>query len=350
MGIDVDIAEVSEAQPALVAGVGRLLPQLSRRTAASALAGCMLMSAICPALAQTKITRPVRLIVPYAPGGGTDTTARLIAPYIAQATGQPVVVDNRGGAGSTIGTDLIAKATPDGHTIGMIDSAFVINPGLPGKLPYDTLKDFAPIALVRSAPLVLLVNPAIPAPSLKAFVDYAKTRAGALSYGSAGSGSGIRLAAEQFRLATGLEITHIAYKGGGPMLSELIGGQITMAFMTAGVARPHIASGRLRALAISGPNRSPVLPDVISFGEAGLPSVNAVTINGLIAPAATPRDYVARLNEAVNRVLASRELEKKLPDLQGESGGGSPEDFARFIRSDVAKWQKLIRDANIKAD
>ena len=302
------------------------------------------------ALAQTKITRPVRLIVPYAPGGGTDTTARLLAPTIADAVGQQVVVDNRAGGGSTIGTQTIARATPDGHTIGMIDSAFVINPGLLDKLPYDTLKDFAPIALVRSAPLLLLVPTATPAATLRDFVEHAKARPGTVSYGSAGAGSGIRLAAEQFRAAAGLDITHVAYKGAGPMLSELIGGQINMAFSTAGVARPHVGSGRLRALAITGARRSPVFPDLITFAEAGLPAVNAVTINGLIAPAATPKDYVVRLNEAVNRVLASRELEKKLPDLQGETGGGTPEDFARFIRADVAKWQKLIRAANIKAD
>ena len=302
-----------------------------------------------PADAQTRITRPVRLIVPYAPGGGTDTTARLLAPYVGEAVGQQVVVDNRGGGNSMIGTQTIARATPDGHTIGMIDSAFVINPAIFDKLPYDTLKDFAPIVLVRSAPLVLLVNTATPATTLKDFIAYAKSRSG-VTYGSAGSGSGIRLAAEQFRLATGLDIAHIAYKGGGPMLTELVGGQITMAFMTVGVARPYVTAGRLRAIAISGVKRSPMLPDVASFTEAGMPSVNAVTINGLLAPARTPKDYISRLNTAINAVLASRDLEKKLPDMQGETAGGSPDDFARFIASDIAKWQKLVRAANIRAE
>lgn len=301
------------------------------------------------ASAQTKITRPIRLIVPFAAGGGTDTMARLLAPYITEEFGQQVVVDNRSGGGSIIGTHMIARASPDGHTIGMVDSTFVINPGLVKGLPYDTLRDFTPVSLVRAAPLFLLVNTASPVRSLTEFLSYAKARPGNVTYGAA-TGSGIHLAGEQLRAATGVELMHVPYKGGGPVLSELMGGQITFAFFTGGIAKPHVTNGRLRPIATTSPKRSPIFPEVITFAEAGLPSVDSVTINGLIAPAAMPRDYVVRLNALVNRLLASRELEKRLPDLGSEAAGGSPEDFARFVRIEVAKWEKVVRTAGIKVE
>lgn len=302
-----------------------------------------------PVLAQTKLTRPLRLIVPLAPGGGTDTIARLLAPYIGEEFGQQVVIDNRGGGGTVIGTHMIARAAPDGHTLGMIDSAFVINPGLLKTLPYDTLKDFAPVALVRSAPLFLLVNSGTPVSSFTEFLAYARARPGKVTYGAA-TGSGIHLAGEQLRVATRLDLTHVPYKGGGPVLAELSGGQITMAFFTGGVAKPYVSSGRLRPIATTAPKRSAIFPDVVTFTEAGFPSVDSVTINGLVAPAGVPRDYVMRLNALVVRVLASRELEKRLPDLSTEAGSGTPEDFGRFVRSEVTKWRKVIETAGIKAE
>ncbi|MGZ8210717.1 MAG: tripartite tricarboxylate transporter substrate binding protein [Burkholderiales bacterium] len=311
--------------------------------------GAVLACATDAAFSQTKLTRPIRLIVPLAPGGGTDIIARLFAPYISEEFGQQVVIDNRGGAGTVIGTQMIARATPDGHTLGMIDSAFIINPALLTKLPYDTLKDFVPISLVRAAPLFLLVNVATPVNSFADFLAYAKERPGNVTYGAA-TGSGIHLAGEQLRAATGLDLVHVPYKGGGPVLAELSGGQITMAFFTGGTARPYVTSGRLRPIATTSPKRSPIFPEVITFVEAGLPSVDSITINGLIAPAGTPRDLVVRLNALVTRVLKSRELEKRLPDLRAEAGSGTPEDFGRFIRTDVAKWQKVVKAAGIKLD
>ncbi|MGZ8156620.1 MAG: tripartite tricarboxylate transporter substrate binding protein [Burkholderiales bacterium] len=311
--------------------------------------GAVLACATDAAFSQTKLTRPIRLIVPLAPGGGTDIIARLFAPYISEEFGQQVVIDNRGGAGTVIGTQMIARATPDGHTLGMIDSAFIINPALLTKLPYDTLKDFVPISLVRAAPLFLLVNVATPVNSFAEFLAYAKERPGNVTYGAA-TGSGIHLAGEQLRAATGLDLVHVPYKGGGPVLAELSGGQITMAFFTGGTARPYVTSGRLRPIATTSPKRSPIFPEVITFVEAGLPSVDSITINGLIAPAGTPRDLVVRLNALVTRVLKSRELEKRLPDLRAEAGSGTPEDFGRFIRTDVAKWQKVVKAAGIKLD
>ncbi|MGZ8265824.1 MAG: tripartite tricarboxylate transporter substrate binding protein [Burkholderiales bacterium] len=311
--------------------------------------GAVLACATDAAFSQTKLTRPIRLIVPLAPGGGTDIIARLFAPYISEEFGQQVVIDNRGGAGTVIGTQMIARATPDGHTLGMIDSAFIINPALLTKLPYDTLKDFVPISLVRAAPLFLLVNVATPVNSFAEFLAYAKERPKNVTYGAA-TGSGIHLAGEQLRAATGLDLVHVPYKGGGPVLAELSGGQITMAFFTGGTARPYVTSGRLRPIATTSPKRSPIFPEVITFVEAGLPSVDSITINGLIAPAGTPRDLVVRLNALVTRVLKSRELEKRLPDLRAEAGSGTPEDFGRFIRTDVAKWQKVVKAAGIKVD
>jgi len=295
------------------------------------------------AFAQTKLTRPVRLIVPYVPGGGTDTVARLIAPYITDEFGQQVVVDNRGGGNSTIGTQLIARAAPDGHTLGMIDSAFVINPAVQEKLPYDTLKDFAPIALVRAAPLMLVVHPSAPVQHLKEFIAWAKSRPGKLTYGSAGTGSGQHLAGAQFHKAAGLDIIHVPYKGGGQALTDMLGAQISLMYLTQSVANPHVAGNRLRPLAISSAKRSRFNPEVVTFAEAGYPGVNAVTINGMVAPAGMPRDVVQRLNALVARVLKSRELEKKLPDLEFDGEVLSPEQFGAWIRAEVDKWQRLLK-------
>ncbi len=310
-----------------------------RHLAAIALA--LLLTA--PALAQTKHTRPIRLIVPYVPGGGSDTIGRILAPYITDEFGQQVVIDNRGGANSTIGTHLIARAAPDGHTFGMIDSAFVINPAVQDKLPYDTLKDFSPIALVRAAPLVLLTHPSMPVTNLKEFIAYAKARPGKLTYGSAGTGSGQHMAGAQFHKAAGLDIIHVPYKGSGQAMADLLGAQIALMYITQSVANPHIAGGKLRPLAISSAKRSRFNQDVITFAEAGFPSVNAVTINGIVAPAGMPRDVVQRLNALVTRLLKSRELEKKLPDLETEGDPFTPEQFGAWIRAEVEKWQKVLK-------
>ena len=307
----------------------------------AAIASALLLTA--PALAQTKHTRPIRLIVPYVPGGGSDTIGRILAPYITDEFGQQVVIDNRGGANSTIGTHLIARAAPDGHTFGMIDSAFVINPAVQDKLPYDTLKDFSPIALVRAAPLVLLTHPSMPVTNLKEFIAYAKARPGKLTYGSAGTGSGQHMAGAQFHKAAGLDIIHVPYKGSGQAMADLLGAQIALMYITQSVANPHIAGGKLRSLAISSAKRSRFNQDVITFAEAGFPSVNAVTINGIVAPAGMPRDVVQRLNALVTRLLKSRELEKKLPDLETEGDPFTPEQFGAWIRTEVEKWQKVLK-------
>ncbi len=261
-----------------------------------------------PAGAQTRISHPIRLIVPYVPGGGTDILSRLLGPAIGDAFGQQVVIDNRPGGGSTIGTQMVAKAAPDGTTIGMIDAAFITNPSLVAKLPYDTLKDFTPIVLVATSPLVMVVPASLPVRTVQDFVAYAKARPGQLSFGSAGTGTGVHLAAEQFRAAAGLEMLHIPYKGTGQAVTELIGGQTSMLFATQSSAKPLSATaGPHRARwRITSPKRSAIMPEVPTFAEAGYAAVDAVTINGIVAPAGTPADYVQRINAAVQRALKDR--------------------------------------------
>ncbi len=302
------------------------------------------------ALAQTQITRPVRIIVPYVQGGGSDAIARLVAPYLAEAFGQQVLVENRAGASSTIGTNLVAKAAPDGHTIGMIDAAFTTNPTLLAKLPYDTVKDFAPVVYIARAPLALIVHPSVSATTVKELVALAKSKPGQLTFGSAGNGTGVHLAGEQLRVTTGIDVTHIPYKGAGQAVTELLGGQTTMIFTTLLNARPHSAAGKVRALAITGNKRSPLMPELMTFAEAGFPAVDALTINGFIAPAGTPADYIQRLNATVRRALQTPELQGKLQNIGIEPTGSTPEEFGAFIGSEIVKWARVIKDAGIRVE
>ena len=315
------------------------------RVAAAALCACI----AAPAAAQGTTARPIRIVVPYVPGGGTDTLARQIAPYLADEFKQQVLVDNRPGGSSTIGTQMVAKAPPDGETIGMIDAAFVINPSLFAKLPYDAQKDFAPITLIALSPLVLLVHPTVPAKTVKELVALARQQPGKLHYGSAGNGTAVHLAAEQFRAVTGTRIEHIPYKGSGQAITDLLGGQIEMAFTVQSGAKPHMLAGKLRALAITTPKRTAVLPEVPTFTEAGYPGVDAKSINGLIAPLGTPRDYVTRVHRTVVQALNRRELQERLNELGFERVGSSPEEFAAYIRSEIVKWGGVVKASGAKA-
>jgi len=302
------------------------------------------------AAAQTKITHPIRLIVPYVPGGGTDILSRLLGPAIADEFGQQVVIDNRPGGGSTIGTQMVAKAAPDGTTIGMIDAAFITNPSLVAKLPYDTLKDFTPVILVATSPLVMVVPPALPAKTVAEFVAYTKANAGKVSFGSAGTGTGVHLAAEQFRAAAGIEMLHIPYKGTGQAITELVGGQTQMLFLTQSGAKPMAASGRMRPLAITSAKRSAIMPDVMTFTEAGYPMVDAVTINGIVAPPGTPADYVQRLNATVQKALKNPELQAKITEQGFNIAGGTPDEFAAWIKAEIPKWAKVVKDAGLRPE
>jgi tripartite-type tricarboxylate transporter receptor subunit TctC len=292
----------------------------------------------------------IRMVVPYVPGGGTDTLARLVAPAIGEEFGQPVVVENRAGAGSTIGTQMVARAAPDGRTIGMIDAAFVSNPGLYSKLPYDTLADFVHVVFVATSPLVLAVHPDVKASSVPELIALAKANAGKLTFGSAGRGGGTHLAGEQLKMAAGIDITHVPYKGAGQQVTDLLGGQTTMGFFVPAIAKGHIESGRFRALAVTGPKRLDLYPNVPSFTELGMPSVDASGMNGIVAPAGTPKDVVARINAAVVRTLQNPEIQKRLRDTGFQTVGGSPEDFTRMLRTAIPKMTAVIKAAGIKPD
>ncbi len=300
--------------------------------------------------AEVRISRPIRMIVPYVPGGGTDTLARIVAPFVSEAFGQPVLVDNRPGASSTLGTQIVAQAAPDGHTIGMIDAAFLINPSLLGKLPYDTLKDFSPIVLVATSPLVLLVHPSVRASSVKELVALAKAQPGRLTFGSAGNGSAVHLAGEQLRSVAGVDLQHIAYKGAGQSIGEVLGGQITMVFTTPSGGRQHVASGKLRALGITSPKRFAGMPDVPTFAESGLAGVDAATINGLVGPARLPRAYVQQVNDAVMAGLQRRETQERLQELGFDRAGGTPTQFAAWIVAETAKWAKVVKESGAKPE
>ena len=298
----------------------------------------------------TPITRPIRLLVPYVPGGLTDTLSRMVGPHISEEFGQPVVIDNRGGGNSTIGTQIVARATPDGHTIGMIDAAFLINPGLLNKVPYETPKDFTPIGLIAIAPLILVVHPGVPAKSVKELIALAKAQPGKLTFGSAGNGSAVHLAGEQLRSAGAVNILHIPYKGTGQALGDIIGGQLTMIFMVQGTAKPHVAGGKLRAMAHTAAKRSRAMPEVMTFAEAGFPTVEAATINGLIGPAGLPKDFVQRLNSRVARAMNTREQQDKLLDFGADVTTNTPEQFATWIRTEMVKWAKAVKDSGARVD
>ncbi|HEY4370995.1 MAG TPA: tripartite tricarboxylate transporter substrate binding protein [Burkholderiales bacterium] len=328
------------------------LPNAGRRRAArfSLFAAALFALGAPAAQAQTKLSHPIRLIVPYVPGGGTDILSRLLGPSLAEEFGVSVVIENRPGGGSTIGTQLVARAPADGYTLGMIDAAFITNPSLMKSLPYDTMKDFTPMVLVATSPLVMVVPTNSPAKSVAEFVTYAKAKAGKISFGSAGVGTGVHLAAEQFRAAAKLDMTHIPYKGTGQAVTELVGGQTDMMFTTQSAAHPMTTAGRMRALAITSPKRSAVMPEVPTMTEAGYPMVDAVTINGIVGPLGMPADITQRVNAAMNRALKNREILQKMNDQGFAPAGGSPEDFAKWIRVEVPKWSKIIREAGITAE
>jgi tripartite-type tricarboxylate transporter receptor subunit TctC len=298
----------------------------------------------------TPITRPIRLLVPYVPGGLTDTLSRIAGPHIAEEFGQQVVIDNRGGGNSTIGTNLIARATPDGHTIGMIDAAFLINPSLLSKVPYDTPKDFTPIGLIAVAPLILVVHPGVAAKSVKELVALAKAQPGKLVFGSAGNGSAVHLAGEQLRSAAAINIVHIPYKGTGQAMGDIIGGQLTMMFTVQGTVRQHVQGARLRALAHTAQKRTRAMPDVMTFAEAGFPTVEAATINGLIGPAGLPKDFVQRVNTRVARAMNTREQQDKLLDFGADVTTNTPEQFAEWLRAEMVKWAKAVKDSGARVD
>jgi len=294
-------------------------------------------------------TKPIRIVVAYTPAGATDILARTIGQKLTEAWGQAVIIDNRPGANGNIGTEYAAKATPDGYTLLMVTAGtHGINPGLYRKLGFDAVKDFAPVSLVAMVPNVFVVNNGVPSKDLKEFIAYAKANQGKLNYGSPGNGSTAHLSMELFKSMTGIQMVHVPYKGSAGVLADLIGGQIVVTMDNMPPYVPQVKAGKIRALAVSPARRSPALPDVPTVAEAGVPGYDSGAWFGLVAPANTPKDLVAKLSRETARILKLPDVSARLADLGAESVGGTPEQFSAHIKAEIAKWAKVIRDANVE--
>ncbi|WP_430422203.1 Bug family tripartite tricarboxylate transporter substrate binding protein [Methylibium petroleiphilum] len=315
-----------------------------RLVQAAALAVAMAGSS---AMAQAWPNKPISLIVPFPAGGTTDVLARALGEKLAQSLGQPVIVENKPGAGATLGADFVAKARPDGYTLLMGAVHHTIAPSVYKKLPYDFQKDFAPITTVALVPNVLVVNAATPAKNVAELVALAKAQPGKLTYGSNGNGTAQHLIGTQFENATGTEVIHIPYKGSGPLATDLLGGQITMSFDTVTPVLQHIKSGKLRALAVTTNKRSSALPDVPTLEEAGLKGFNIGTWFGVLAPVATPKDVVSRLNAEMVKVIQSPDFRKRMDEIGAEPIGNSTDQMGQQIKGETEKFAKLVKDAKV---
>ncbi|OGA48815.1 MAG: hypothetical protein A3F74_21200 [Betaproteobacteria bacterium RIFCSPLOWO2_12_FULL_62_58] len=293
-------------------------------------------------------TKPVRLVVGFAPGGGTDTTARAISQKLTAALGQQVIVDNRPGASGTIAADIVANATPDGYTVLLGTIALVINPSLATKMPFDTLKDLAPVTRAADSTNILVVHPSVPSKSVKELIALAKSKP--LNCGSSGVGGAGHLAVELFNLQAGTKITHVAYKGGGPAIVDLLAGNIQMIFATAASSIGHIKAGKIRALAVTTAKRSSLVPELPTIAEAGLPGFEANNWNGVLVPANTPRPIINRLNKEFAAALNLPDIKEFLFKQGLEAAAGTPEEFAAYMKSEMAKWAKVIKAAGIKVN
>ncbi|MBI4191589.1 MAG: tripartite tricarboxylate transporter substrate binding protein [Betaproteobacteria bacterium] len=308
-------------------------------------------SSVATAWAQNYPTKPIRFIVPFAPGGGVDLIGRTIGQKLNEAWGQPVVVDNRGGGGGNIGTDMVAKAPPDGHTLlmGYVGN-LAINPFLFKKLPYDPLKDFSPITLAATAPNVLVAHPSLPANSVKELVALAKAKPNALNYASAGNGTVGHMVAELFKTETATQITHIPYKGNGPALTDVLAGQVPLMFSAPGAVLAHVRAGKLKALAVASARREPGLSDVPTFAEFGYPTVEAQAWYGVLTAAGTPKDIVAKLNRDVVRIMQLPDVKERLAAHGYQSVTNTPEQFRELIRTDLVKWEKVVKASGAHVD
>jgi tripartite-type tricarboxylate transporter receptor subunit TctC len=312
-----------------------------------ALLAIALATLVTPALAQNYPTRPVRMIAPFAPGGGTDISARILAEGLSKVLGQTVVVDNRPGAGSTLGTDLAAKATPDGYTLLLGNISMAFNAGLYKKLPYNTIRDFAAISLVTDQPNILVAHPSQPAKTLNDFVKLARSQPGKLTYGSAGNGSGTHLAMELLLMSQKMDLVHVPFKGTGPALTALLGNQISVFFSTYASALPHVKAERLRAYAVTSAKRTPTLPEVATVAEQGVPGYEYSTWYGLLAPAAVPRPILQTLSKATLAVLNTPEVRERYVSQGMDVVPTTPAEFDKLIKSEIAKWTKVVKAANI---
>jgi tripartite-type tricarboxylate transporter receptor subunit TctC len=309
-------------------------------------AGLVLCSA--GALAQAYPAKPVRLIVPFAPGGSTDVTARVLAQKLTESWKQQVVVENRAGAGGNIGADAVARAAPDGYTLLLATTGVMaINHRLYKTLPYDALKDFAPVTQIGALPLILIVHPSLPAKSVKDLISIAKAKPGQLSFASSGVGSATHMTAELFKLMSGVDIVHVPYKGSGQAMADLISGQVGVAFDQITSSLPQVNAGRLRALAVTSARRFPSVPNLPTVAEAGVPGYESVSWNGIAAPAGTPQEIVNRVQSEVARALQAADIKERFFKDGIEPVGSTPEQFLAHIRSERAKWEKVVERAGI---
>ena len=303
------------------------------------------------AAAQTYPVKPVRLIVPFAPGGGTDILGRMLCAKLTESLGQPFIVDNRGGAGGVIGAELAAKSPGDGYTLLLgSPGPLTINPALQARMAYDSLRDFAPISLGTISAFTLVVHPSLPARSVKELVALAKAKPGQLNYGSGGNGSVAHFSVEQFKALANVNIVHVPYKGSNPSLTDLVAGQLQMTIENMPVTLPHVRAGRLRMLAVGTKNRSSFVPELPTIAEAGVPGYESSTAFGVLAPAKTPAAIVANLNAEIVKALRTPDVKEKLSGLGMEAVGSTPEQYAAHIREELAKYAKLVKAAGIRPD
>ena len=294
--------------------------------------------------------KPIRIIVPFSAGGSADNLARTMQPALSAALGQPLVIDNRGGASSVIGTELAARSPADGYTMLLITTTHTVNPSLMKKLPYDAIKDFTPVSLAVSQPNILAVHPSVPAKSVKDLVALAKAKSAHLTYASGGSGSSPHLSGELFRLIAGIDLTHVPFKGSGPGATALIGGQVTMMFAGPLVFEPHIKSGKLRALAVADRKRSAILPDIPTMAESGFPGIETGTWYGFLAPTGTPHTVVQTFHDGLVKVMATADMKSRLLAQGVDIVGAGPREFDKIIREELDKWAKLVKRAGITSE
>ena len=317
----------------------------------SLLLGAALVALSTGAFAQAYPSKPIKLVVPFPPAGSTDLSARAVAGKLQERLGQPVVIENKPGAGGNIGSDLVAKAQPDGYTllVGTIGT-HAINMALYSKMPYDNIRDFAPVVLLSSTPNVLVVYPAFPAHSVADLIRLAKADPGKITFGSSGSGTSIHLSGVLFNSMAGTEMTHVPYKGSGGLQPDLMSGTINIAFDNLTATMAQIKAGRLRAIAVTSRARSPMLPDLPTIAESGLPGYEVTSWNAVFAPAGTPKEVIDRLNHELNAILQSPETRKFFAEQGGEAGGGTPRELADLVRAETVKWSKVVKDSGARVD
>ena len=300
--------------------------------------------------AQSYPSRPIRMIIPFPPGGSLDLTMRVVAPKMTEVIGQNVIIDSRPGADGNIGTEMVARAPADGYTVLIHAVPLVVNPSLRRKLPFDVRKDFVPVSLLTASPLVLVVNPSVPAKSIKELVAIAKRSPGKLTYASAGNGSNLHMAAELFNIVAGTKMLHVIYKGGGPALVAVLSGETDLSYLNIAAIMAYAKSGRLRAIGITSAKRSPLMPDVPTIAESGAPGYEFTAWAAALVPAGTPRNVVDKLYEGFSKALDTPDARKRFAEQGAEIVASSPDVFAKFFRAELDKWARVVKETGIKAD